>query len=704
MHPWIERFAGLFWPDLGSIPQERRLVGIGDVLSVLFATPIAAYGLVWLLRITDLEVISANWSFVLLLSGLVLLFWRLPFFLIVEAGSDPYASSEGSLAGTIGWIAVFILGPTALWIIVLAEIADFIAKLYRSASRSESWNLLRNFSVNLAGRSAVALLALSLYQRLGGGFPLPNLELPTISIALLALLVNMAGYIFIHSAFLAYHSWLQLAGEKSAGIRPFLSFFFLSVSITQLANPFAILAAGLYAQHGYPGFLFFMVGMLLSAIVARRLSLAAESSRQQSHLLTELEHLGRAIILAPGRQQNLTDILGDHLSHMFPAGNLAIWTMPDRIIHKHPESWDPDLVGINPWLLKQLQVSHYFARDPLPWNEGQHNPLIIAPVLDIEEEKPYGGILLELHSMAGAWDKSSVDRIAAGVQSLAALISSSLHQDRAIAELQEFQRVSQQLEDAARIQASFLDYELPKIPGWQLSVALLPAGQASGDFFDVFPLEDGRIGIIIADVMDKGIGAALYMALSRTLMRTYAFETSGDPELVFFATNQRILDDTNVEMFVTVFYGVLDPASSVLTYCNAGHNPPLLLRAEDKDSVVTRELIRTGIPIGIARETTWQSVSLQLQAGDLLILYTDGIPDSQNSRNELLTVTPMIEAAKSKLGHSAEQVQTTILDVVNEFVGDAPQFDDITLIVLSQETTSASDSSSSSARSHPTSP
>jgi sigma-B regulation protein RsbU (phosphoserine phosphatase) len=283
-----------------------------------------------------------------------------------------------------------------------------------------------------------------------------------------------------------------------------------------------------------------------------------------------------------------------------------------------------------------------------------------------------------------------LQRISTGVQSLAALISSALHQDRAIAELQEFQRVSQQLEDAAKIQASFLDYELPRIPGWQLSVALQPAGQISGDFFDVFLLDNGRIGIIIADVMDKGVGAALYMALSRTLLRTYASETNGDPELVFFATNQRILADTNAEMFVTAFYGVLDPSTSMLTYCNAGHNPPLLLRSEE--SIVTRELIRTGIPIGINEGATWSPVSLQMQAGDLLILYTDGIPDAQNSSNKLLTLTPIIEVAKQKLGRSAEEVQAAILDTVSDFVGGARQYDDITIMVLSQD---ASDASSS---------
>lgn len=686
----LERLAYLLWPGLEELPSSRRSVGVGNVISVLFTTPIAAYGLIWLIRVTDISLFLTNWPLILILSAMLAILWRLPYFLILELGAEPYASSQGSLAGIVGWIAVFILGPSVLWLMVLAETIDFALKISRSASQSQSLNLLRDYSAQLAGRATVPLIALSFYQRLGGEFPLPELELATVALALFALLVNLAGTFLIYAALVAYHSWLQPSFESSAGMRSFLRFFAYSISITHLAHPLSILGASLYVQQGPAGFTLFMGGLLLAAVVARRLSLAAESSRQQSHLLSELENLGRAIILAPGREENLSEILGDHLTKMFPAGNLAIWTVPDRPLHKHPEGWEPEYSLINPWLLKQQGVKHFLARDSLPWAAGEHNPLIIAPVLEIEQEKPYGGILLELHTGAEAWDRSSLQRISTGVQSLAALISSALHQDRAIAELQEFQRVSQQLEDAAKIQASFLDYELPRIPGWQLSVALQPAGQISGDFFDVFLLDNGRIGIIIADVMDKGVGAALYMALSRTLLRTYASETNGDPELVFFATNQRILADTNAEMFVTAFYGVLDPSTSMLTYCNAGHNPPLLLRSEE--SIVTRELIRTGIPIGINEGATWSPVSLQMQAGDLLILYTDGIPDAQNSSNKLLTLTPIIEVAKQKLGRSAEEVQAAILDTVSDFVGGARQYDDITIMVLSQD---ASDASSS---------
>ncbi|MCK4900183.1 MAG: response regulator, partial [Anaerolineales bacterium] len=138
------------------------------------------------------------------------------------------------------------------------------------------------------------------------------------------------------------------------------------------------------------------------------------------------------------------------------------------------------------------------------------------------------------------------------------------------------EKMEQELALAGEVQASFLPGKIPQIPGWQLSVSLIPARETSGDFFDAIPLPGGRVGLLIADVVDKGVGAALFMALSSTLLRTYATEYPTQPELVFSAVNERILQDTNAKQFVTVFYGILDPDTGMLVYGNAGHCPPYL--------------------------------------------------------------------------------------------------------------------------------
>ena len=233
---------------------------------------------------------------------------------------------------------------------------------------------------------------------------------------------------------------------------------------------------------------------------------------------------------------------------------------------------------------------------------------------------------------------------------------------------------------AGQIQANFLPDTLPDVPGWQLAAMLEPARETSGDFYDIIPLPSGRLGILIADVADKGMGAALFMALSRTLIRTYAVEYDTQPELALSAANRRILADTHAGLFVTVFYGVLDTASGELTYSNAGHNPPYLLNARDGDTV--QELDRTGVPLGILDGGTWQQGTAHIAPGDVLLLYTDGITEAQNAQEDFFDEERLREVVRANLGRSARDIQDSVIAQVGAFVGDAPQSDDITLMVV----------------------
>jgi PAS domain S-box-containing protein len=247
------------------------------------------------------------------------------------------------------------------------------------------------------------------------------------------------------------------------------------------------------------------------------------------------------------------------------------------------------------------------------------------------------------------------------------------------------QKVEQELALAWQIQASFLPDHLPDVHGWQLTAILEPARETSGDFYDLIPLANGRLGIVIADVAGKGMGAALYMAVSRTLIRIYAVEYDTQPELAFGAANRRILMDTHADLFVTVFYGVLDPVAGTLTYCNAGHNPPYLLRASKGDAVQT--LARTGIPLGIFDDMTWEQRTVQLAPGDMLVLHTDGVTDATDRKETFFGSERLLEVARANLGQSAQDVQEALIAAVHEFVGDAPQFDDITLMVIVRSST-----------------
>lgn len=241
------------------------------------------------------------------------------------------------------------------------------------------------------------------------------------------------------------------------------------------------------------------------------------------------------------------------------------------------------------------------------------------------------------------------------------------------------QKVEQELALAWQMQSSFLPDTLPDIPGWQLAATLEPARRTSGDFYDLIPLPNGRFGLLIADVADKGMGAALYMAVSRTLIRTYAVEYHTQPRFVFNAANRRMMSDTHGDLFVTAFYGVLDPASGTLTYCNAGHNPPFLLRRGD---ATVQALTRTGMPLGAFKGMTWEQQTLQLAPGDVLLLYTDGVTDAEDEGEAFFGQERLIEVARANLGRSAQDMQDATMAAIHEFMGGAPQFDDITLMLV----------------------
>jgi len=242
------------------------------------------------------------------------------------------------------------------------------------------------------------------------------------------------------------------------------------------------------------------------------------------------------------------------------------------------------------------------------------------------------------------------------------------------------QKVAQEMARAGKLQEDFLPREPPQIPGWQVVATLEPAHETSGDFYDFIQLPDRRWGIVIADVADKGAGAALYMTLSRTLIRTFAGEYPNKPELVLSAVNQRILADTPANLFVTAFYGILDPATGAFVYCNAGHNPPYYLSAPGENRIL--ELTRTGLPLGIFEDKVWESRSVQLFAGEVLILYTDGVTEAQDTQETFYGKERLLACVQSSLGCSAREIQETILANINDFSSGAPRGDDLTLVIL----------------------
>jgi serine phosphatase RsbU (regulator of sigma subunit)/HAMP domain-containing protein len=397
--------------------------------------------------------------------------------------------------------------------------------------------------------------------------------------------------------------------------------------------------------------------------------------------LMALEELGRAIVDGPSDASTLPKVLADYVPAMFPDGRTELRMFPEQTLYRSHDEPPRTPDSTWRWLATQPEAQHVAAGDAPPWDTTAATVAqVVAPIVDTETKEPIGGIHMSLLR-----DPDAAPSLLPAVQSLAAQIASALQGAKAYAHELEHESVNREMALAGEIQANFLPSTLPDVPGWQLTAMLKPARQTSGDFYDVIPLPDGRLGILIADVADKGMGAALFMALSRTLIRTYALEHDAQPAAVLTATNHRILADTHAGLFVTVFYGVLDSATGELVYANAGHNPAYLLAAEDDHKTQLQELDRTGVPLGILDGAEWQQEAVHLAPNDVLLLYTDGITEAQNAEADFFDEERLREVARANVGRTALEIQEAVASEVDAFVEDAPQSDDITLMVVVRE-------------------
>jgi serine phosphatase RsbU (regulator of sigma subunit) len=240
-----------------------------------------------------------------------------------------------------------------------------------------------------------------------------------------------------------------------------------------------------------------------------------------------------------------------------------------------------------------------------------------------------------------------------------------------------------ELAQAGHLQAGLLPASHPTLDGWQFAAVWQPARETSGDFYDFIPLSDGRIGIVIADVADKGIGAALYMALSRTLIRTFAADFPAHPDRALELASQRILAETEAGLFITVFYGVLDPVTGALTYCNAGHHPPLLMSTWGDGRV--HVLPGRGLALGVLENAAWGRTTVEMLPGTTLLMYTDGVVDAHNADQARYEDERLMAYAREHAHLPAPALVDGLTDELQRFAGGEPQFDDITVVAIRRE-------------------
>ncbi len=669
-------------PDLESMSGQQRMSATADVLTLLYTSPLVLAGLVWLASVSSWESIRRQWQLYLLLGVILYIFNRLRFFFITEIRTGGYANSDGAMDGIAVWASVLLLGPTALWLKVIWNIVILYSSLRRERGTFAFWSRGRMFTADIASDVLGTLVALSVYRWAGGVIPIPGYSARVIAPALLAVLVQYIGTFIVYSGYITYSIW-SLKNVLHTNTRPAVSFFVMALTLPVLANPFGILAAGIYAREGPMEFIFIIVGLVLTAILARRLSQAAEYSRQQSRQIEQLEKLGRAILAGQPDGSELGTILQNHVASMFSSRLVLIWTASRGLLVEEPESANSDYEVAWSWLKEHNEAYFSLPGTAPPWNLtiSYTGPVIVCPIKDVETGQSIGEVFIELQTLTIPWDARAVSRQLPAVQSLAAQVASAIHQAHVYAGNLAMQKTLQELSLAHSIQASFLPEAIPQLPGWQLCATLEPARQIAGDFYDFLHLPGDKLGVLIADVADKGLGSALYMALSSTLIRTFANEYHHDPAKVLKTANQHILRNARANLFVTVFFGVLEPATGLLRYANAGHNPPYLLGTTNG----IKTLSNTGMPLGIDEENDWGQNEIVISPGEMLLMYTDGVTDAQNNAGEFIDRSIILSALQQNLGKSVEEVQESILHKIHSFVGDAPRFDDLTLVILRRE-------------------
>lgn len=267
-------------------------------------------------------------------------------------------------------------------------------------------------------------------------------------------------------------------------------------------------------------------------------------------------------------------------------------------------------------------------------------------------------------------------------------------------------RLERELQVAREVQASLLPRETPQVAGWEFAARWKPARQVSGDFYDFLPLDDGRLGLVLGDVSDKGMPAALFMALTRSIIRASLGHAPSPAEAITRA-NRLICADSSGGMFVTLFCAVLNPETGKFTYVNAGHNPPLLCQvstlirqysdaqypdaqypdAQYPDTQAEAEgqsplkLTLTGMALGVLDDAPYEQRTVVLSPGDFALLYTDGVTDAMGPTEQAFGMEQLERTVLEHGNASAVEILDTLENRLDDHTIGSAQFDDIAVMI-----------------------
>jgi sigma-B regulation protein RsbU (phosphoserine phosphatase) len=262
-------------------------------------------------------------------------------------------------------------------------------------------------------------------------------------------------------------------------------------------------------------------------------------------------------------------------------------------------------------------------------------------------------------------------------QSAFALFNANIY-----SEASEKRRIDSDLQIARDIQRILLPSTAPDVPGFQICGINIPARYVSGDYYDYVKISEHAHGVVIADVSGKGVPASLIMAMCRSVLRSQAPQNDSASD-VLKEVNRQLFPDIKEDMFISMAYLILDQDSDEVVISRAGHDPPLLYRAEDGSM---HKVNPPGMAVGIDMGTVFDRINhdhrLNLKSGDCIVLYTDGVTEAVNDIGTEYGTQKMMQKVQQSAGEGAQAIIKTLTDDLREFVGDHPQSDDITLIAI----------------------
>jgi len=309
--------------------------------------------------------------------------------------------------------------------------------------------------------------------------------------------------------------------------------------------------------------------------------------------------------------------------------------------------------------------------------------MLCQPLANVEGKRI--GVLQILNKRGGPFDERDVKLLEALDSQTAIAIENSqlVHALRAsqaaeAALLAERERQASELAIARSIQMGLLPRELHRRSDYRAAALIEPAREVGGDLYDLFELDEDRIGLVIGDVSGKGVPAALFMAITRTLLRALALQLSKPSDLLA-TLNSRLAEENPSTMFVTLFYGIFDRRDRVLRFASGGHNPPFLARADGEVLVFPRV---KGIALGVLEAAAYEEGRIELFPGDQLLLYTDGLTEAMNRANDLFGDERALSAFAERADQEPEELLRGLRHEVAAHVRGADASDDLTLLAL----------------------